>query len=346
MIRFFILSLLLCFSLSAAAQQFPQPADCRDRIASIICLVEPASDTDSNLFKRPCLPESSQYQSIFERHYDRSPEVIKKMYCHLERVFVEKSFPASAYASPITDSDGKIVSAAVGIRQEILDSPQSYPHWLTWKEEVSFGGSTSTTAPSMNLIHYQSNDNSPDMAVDFIMAHEFGHVFDFVNKFNQLLDCKWEKDPNGDMRPVGSCTPAPDSWSALSWAGIFQPLPANDYPLRKETCFYFCNGKFLSPNDSAVIFNGLMGSNFVSTYAASNMGDDWAESFAYYIVTKARGVQLQVETQGIAFDLTGHFHSSYMTTKRTYIENFLQGPFLYPGEGDVHQSSLKIIIDR
>lgn len=348
MIKSFILSLSMLLTFPALAQKYTQPTDCRDRIAQIVCLVDPvdSSTPDRDFIKRPCMPGSEHYAEVFERHFDRSPAAIKNMYCHLNKVFIEAQFGGTAFASPVTDANGKIVGGAVGIRKEVLDNPTTYPQWLSWKEETSFGGSKTITGPSLNLIHYDSNLNTHEMFIDFVLAHEFGHLFDMANRLNQLDDCRWEEDANGEEHLVGACTPKPGSWTALSWQQAQTPLPANDYPLRKETCFYFCNGKFLAPADSTTIFNGLVGSNFVSTYAASNIGDDWAESFAYFMMIQAQGFQLSVETHGNFFDLTGHFASDLLASKRTYTESFLRSPFLYPGEDNVIVISRKKIIDR
>lgn len=347
MTKLFCLSFSLLLTLPALAQKYSQPSDCRSHIAQIVCLVEPAdpSTPESGYLNRPCKPGGENYQSYFERHYDRSPDVIKNMYCHLGKIFVETSFQGTAYASQLVDANGKMTGGAIGIRKEVLDNPLTYPQWLSWKEETSFGGSTTVTGPSLNLIHYQANINTHDLFLDFVIAHEFGHLFDFTNRLNQLADCRWEDDDHGGHL-VGSCTPMAGSWTVLSWQGPGSPTPANDYPLRKETCFYFCNGHYLPEAGSTAMFSGLLGSNFVSTYAASNMSDDWAETFAYYTMIQARGFQLYVETHGNVFDLTGHFASDLLVSKRAYVTAFLQSPFLYPGEGNVTPTSQITIIDR
>jgi hypothetical protein len=341
MLRIAAFGLLLVTTLPAFAQNPAPFADCRSQISQIICLVDPVDSQapDQDFFNRPCLPESKNYQSFFEAHFDRSPVVLQKMYCHLKKINVEKTSFGTAYAATMPDANGKTIGGIIGIRKEVLDHALEFPSFLSWKEEISFGGSITSTDPRLDLIHYQSNPMSPSFTIDFLLAHEFGHLFDFANHLVQVSDCDW--DDKTDTQ-VGTCTVVPNTWGALSWSHAQKALPEQDYFLRDQTCFYSCNGKFLSPLATTTIFNGLMSSNFVSTYAASNMSDDWAESFAYYILSSAQPFNWQVETQGVTFDLTGHFHGDLLAGKRAYIQNFLNGPVLYPGEGATQPSGPRI----
>src|SRR5437868_8640862 len=116
MIKSFILSISMLLTLPALAQMYTQPTDCRDRIAQIVCLVDPVDSSmpDRNFIKRPCMPGSEHYAEVFERHFDRSPDVIKNMYCHLNRVFIEVQFGGTAFASPVTDASGRSEERRVG----------------------------------------------------------------------------------------------------------------------------------------------------------------------------------------------------------------------------------------
>lgn len=348
MFKIFFFSLLSLMTLPALAQQDSTPMDCRAQIAKIVCLVDKAtytSDDDRSFMDRPCLPGTENYIAFFEGHYDRSDAVIQKMYCHMARIFVEKSLEATAYASLAPDVNGKVIGGAVGIRQELLDHPMEHQRWLSWKEETSFGGSPSPQSPSLDLIHYQSSLNTFETMLDFTLDHEFGHLFDFANHLNSLDDCKWQQDGKGGGQMVGACTATAGSWTSLSWATIKAPLAADDYPMRSQLCFYFCNGHFIAPADAVVLFSQLMNTNFVSTYASWNMYEDWAENFAYYLMTRERGLGLTMETGGTTFDLTGHFNSSLLDSKRAYVENFLNKPYYYPGENPA-PARIRRIMDR
>jgi len=344
MLRIAAFGFLLVSALSAQAQESTL-ANCRNQIAHIVCWVDPVDSQvpGQNFFNRPCLPDSKKYQGFFEAHFDRSEAVLQKMYCHLEKIFVEKTAFGTAYAAIMPDANGKTTGGIIGIRQEVLDNPLEFPSFLSWKEEISFGGSIKSTDPRLNLIHYQANPMSHSFTIDFLLAHEFGHLFDFANHLVQVSDCDWDEETDSQ---IGTCTVVPNTWGAFSWSHAQKALPEQDYFLRDKTCFYSCNGTFLSPADAVTVFDGLMTSNFVSTYAASNMSDDWAENFAYYILSKGRPFGWQVETQGVIFDLTGHFQGDLLAGKRAYIEKFLQGSILYPGESNIVTTRAPFYIDR
>jgi hypothetical protein len=82
-----LISLLLVFSLSAFSQE-----ECRQNIADIICLVDPVDENNpfANLYNRPCLPTEAKYVSLFQRHFDHARPLIQKMYCTLEKIWIEK----------------------------------------------------------------------------------------------------------------------------------------------------------------------------------------------------------------------------------------------------------------
>src|SRR5688500_7622739 len=70
------------------------PAECRERIASLMCLVEPGAIGS----ERKCLPGGEKYASHFEALYDQYPPEIRRVFCSLRNIFVEKQFVGTAYA--------------------------------------------------------------------------------------------------------------------------------------------------------------------------------------------------------------------------------------------------------
>lgn len=351
-------SLVLTISLPAAAREFWIAPDvkievrktvpvrksavtdlrqCRAEIKNLICLVDPEGDSHQ---ARPCLPTTKNYAAPFEAHFDRSPDLIRRMYCHLDKIYVEKEFFATAYATLVTETNGAIKAGAIGIRETLLTGPVDFYHWLSWKEETSFGGSTNTAAPLLGLIKYKGAGVPDEMLFDHVVGHEFGHLFDMTAQLNRFDDCRWTEQPDGSWRMEGACTPAAGSWSELSWKGPFEPVADSEFPTRRGLCFYDCNGRFLPPDQAAPLFQQLLGSRFASTYAASSPMEDFAENFAYVLEHRlapwlgGRGVteHLVVEAGAQAFDLTRHFLSERIRPKREYIMKWLAGGPLYPGE--------------
>jgi hypothetical protein len=53
------------------------------------------------------------------------------MYCYLDKIYVEKKFIGTAYAEIRIDDDANVSGVAIGIRQEVLDSPIGFDDWLS-----------------------------------------------------------------------------------------------------------------------------------------------------------------------------------------------------------------------
>ncbi len=304
-------------------------AECRARVAQIVCLVDPPAFD----LTRTCRPESPQYAKYFEAHFDRSPDFIQRMYCHLEKVFVEQEFFGTAYAMSIgPDPTSPMTSAAIGIRREVLDSNISLDHWLSWKEETSFGGSLDSDDPRLGILQYTTNQPTGETFQDYVLNHEFGHIFDFANHLSAKIDCRLEQDANGQWDWVGKCLFAPGTFAEISWEKMESPARAKDrFIHQEELCYYSCKNH-LDPQIAAGIFSSFMGTRFSSLYGGNNYGDDWAEAFTQYIAFLRNGLEMKIEAQGQQFDLREHYLSPPLKIKRDYIENFLRNDPKYPGE--------------
>ena len=310
-------------------------SDCRKRIPSLLCWVDPVIDDDDSADAdgraRPCLKDSEKFASAFEGHFDRSPKLIQEMYCHLDKIWIEKSFAGTAYASPLVDKSGRVIAGGIGVREEVLNSPLSFDDWLSWKEETTFGGDLSTNAPRLHIIQYKSNHPTKEFFVDYLLDHEFGHLFDFANKLNRTLPCSYEKDADGNWKQVGKCTPLPGSWGEISWTDNREVKPAAEFPFREGVCFYFCNGKFVAPANIDAMFSGLMKSTFQTTYASRFATEDWAEAFALVLAHEQLGLSFGAQIGTHFYDLSQHLYSVELEPKRLFVDRFLSGIIYYPG---------------
>ena len=124
---------------------------CRQRIAQLVCLVNPSQSGGADR-SRTCLVGSEKYASHFEGHFDRSPDFVRKMYCYLDRIWIEKGFIGTAYADPLTTSKGKILAGGIGIRREVLESalPFDPHHQIDAAVEALAKGTEAFAAERMN----------------------------------------------------------------------------------------------------------------------------------------------------------------------------------------------------
>lgn len=301
---------------------------CHTRIAQAICVVDPLKDAMDNGTTRPCLPGGEVYEPSLQAAYDRFPQHLQRVFCQLEKIFVEKSTYGSAYAQLITDKNGNITGAGIGIRKDLLDLKIGIGHWASWKEQLSFGGSPTSYGVSPVLPVVNTSLNSFADFLYFVLAHEFGHILDFTNQLNHSDDCRFENN-----KMVGTCLPAAHSWTELSWINMLGTAQSQfDFPARKEFCFYSCK-QAMDVTRASQIYTGMFRTNFISVYAAQNPMEDFADTLAYYTIDRFLGAKYVIQmTDGSVFDVIAHLNSAVLSEKVKFIDRFLLGPVKYPGE--------------
>lgn len=65
--------------------------NCRNNIAKVICLVDPAKEgeePEQRIYQRT----SKSYAIYVEKIYDDYPTILQKMFCSLRHIFIEKIF--------------------------------------------------------------------------------------------------------------------------------------------------------------------------------------------------------------------------------------------------------------
>lgn len=299
------------------------PNDCRARIQSLMCLVDPPKKDE----QRVCLPGGEQYAHHFEEIYDRVPPVMQKMFCSLGAIYIEKKFFGTAYAGSTPGGS----AAALGIRQSVLDENLSLRSWATWKEQLSFGGKTDSydATPGLPEILVSPTPGVNDFLY-FVVVHEFGHFLDFANQVNEQIDCPPQTDPEEEPE----CRMKPDGWSGFSWETNLKPLPTSDFSTRAGLCFYMCEKGTLNPAMARQLYADLyLHSNFISAYAATNPWDDFADSVAYFLMHQELKKSYRLDTrQGLQYDVMSQLTSNRFQSKFEYIERLLQRADLaYPG---------------
>lgn len=303
----------------------PTPELCRQKISEVICVVNPAKKGE-DVDARPCLNSSNEqttlvYAQVFEQLFDHYPWSLQKLFCSVQRIFIEKVSFGTAYAKGLTDPNGNFNGAIIGIRQSVLDEKLSLSAWASWKEQLSFGGVKNSyqLTPGLPTVYTSTPNKQINDLLYFVISHELGHVFDFAHKLNKVENCSVTKDP--DEYPV--CDFVPGSWGAISWKNNQQPKDINDFPLRKSLCFYDCE-RPMSKNDINTLYSDLWKTTYISTYAATNPYDDFADSFAYYLMSDRLEFSYIIDTnQGMFFDPLYKLSGVTFSEKYNYIKKFL-----------------------
>jgi hypothetical protein len=305
-----------------------KPTNCRDHIRKILCLK--SADTDNQNKGSVCVEEGLNYAHFFEELYDVYPLALQKMFCSLTVINIERSFGGTAYAGIVKDVLGNIQGVEMGIRKSVLDENLNLQTWATWKEQLSFGGiaDSYTLTKGLPQISTHTNNKVNDFLY-FVVAHEFGHIFDFANELNKTKDVCADKEIDGK---ITECEMAEQSWGAISWITRNRPRLENDFINRSSLCFYSCNQKFIATSNINNLYSDLYNTNFISTYSSIQPWDDFADSLAYYLVRQNLDTKYIVNTaQGVTFDMIMKVNSPVWSDKYNYIKNFLERTdIIYP----------------
>lgn len=322
---------------SQFTESWVRPTDCRANIAKVLCEVEPAEGWGSTL-SRPCLGGEEQYIPYFEAIYDDLDGINQEMFCSLRRIFIERTFWATGYASQVYQrkEDGSVEllpGAVMGVRRSLLQVAPDFANWLSWKEQKNFVENDVEFKVPLKYPVYSTPKIDVSL-LQYVIVHEFGHMLDFANKINnvKIVDesCMDRVETDEDFERECQVSVAPESWGAFSWQRHRQVLPHKNFPGRDKLCFYDCQS-YMSSAEMLEFYDGLRQSDFISSYGASNMMDDFAEAWAvrWMIERKDADLLLHADESSIV-DTRVLYNSEKFREKREYMENFSKGEVLYP----------------
>ncbi len=321
----------------ATKDQWVRPTDCRKNIEEAICLVDAPKKGEDQL-SRKCLGGESKYIPKIQEIYDGMDSMNQNMFCSLRRIFIEKEFYATAYASSVylPKDDGsyeKGPGAFIGIRKSVLDKSFEFTDWLSWKEQLNF----TANAPELTVKLPYPTFSSPKAinSLQYVLTHEFGHLFDFSNNVNQEMlkdpECmkrvKTEEDYYKECEPYFEKT----SWGSFSWVHSGQVKPESDFELRDQVCFYGCSTYMDYKKDSETLYKGLQTSGFVSLYSLMSPYEDFAEAFAVKWMLEVDKSNLIIHASDkFEFDYAQVFAAKKFENKRKYLDTFYSQKVNYP----------------
>lgn len=323
-------------SLSEEDSAWERPTDCRANIAKVLCEVIPLQNDNEwyKLLDRKCLGNESQYLPAIEKIYDGLDSLNQGMFCSLRRIFIEQELDSTAYASVITKFDNEqgeqtLPGAVMGIRKSLLTNTIPMATWMTWKEQLNF---TEVNRELETPLAYPKFEIQGNLSfLQNVFGHEFGHLFDFANKINKInVDGSCLEKVEEENR--ASCYSfADDSWASLSWKSVREIKPEHDFFGRKRFCYYYCQPEDrMNESEMNRSYKEISLSDFVSTYAATNAYDDFAESWnTYWVIQRGSNVLLHVNPD-FRFSSKEIYQSDKFRSKREFIANFLKSKIAYP----------------
>ena len=284
---------------------------CRERIAKIICLVDPVKAvlTRTNVLTRPCLHDGQRYVAEILEIFDLYPQPIQRTMCGLKRIFIEKSFWASGYVHPHVN--------AIGIQQEFLENDTTISEWATWKERLPFAMSRLQQRIIQGLPVslpriVAGAPGAAKQASYYIIAHELAHRIDIANSISDI-----EKG----------------NFARFSWQVRNRHVHSTALPSGWEKpCFYLCNGHKLELSKIAGIYEELIKSPYVSLYATQNPAEDFAETLVFYLMSTLPNFQFELKVgASTVLDIKSIRRSRQLREKLSYVEMLLNRPSLAHG---------------
>jgi|GEM_PF-1180021 hypothetical protein len=325
-------------SLSEADQNWQHATDCRANISKVLCEVDPLpEDQWSELLDRRCLGNEQKYLPALLEIYDGFDSINQKMFCSLRRIFIEREYSATAYASSvgIKGENGKITQipgAVIGIRKSLLERKLDLAQWLSWKEQLNFTAIKNEFTTPLAYPVYKTHGDIP--LLQYVLVHEIGHLFDFANNINEVV----VDDPTCEARTTSrrqyhqECKPhfTPTSWGLISWENIYFLRAEKDFFGSDKFCFYNCKS-YPNKQDMLKTYKGLSNSDFLSGYAASSFMEDFAESWAAHWLIKTHKADLSLHaSRELNFKVSEKYNSKKFAQKRSYLEQFLKSEIKYP----------------
>ncbi len=244
------------------------------QIAKAVCQVAaPAHGADRYKANRPCVAaDSHRYVAAVESAFDVLPPFAQAQFCSVKRIYIESDFFGPAWSAPASDDNAAEI--LIGLRKADLDRGLGLEATLTAFEQQSFGDAG---AKSLRVV-VKPDAKAALPGLVWTLLHELGHTFDYRRTFNR---------PKSDVKFAAS-------WTALSWDDLSAVSATSDFKERRTICLNRCSGAFIAPAGADALYAGLMAHGFVSQLAATNAMDDFADSFAYWVMSKYLGVELSV----------------------------------------------------
>jgi hypothetical protein len=209
------------------------------------------------------------------------PEIVKRHFeAHAIGVFLVRDLGGTAYGEMLVE-DAKVRRGLIVLDVGSLDRVANA--WATWRERSPFSDSESI---QIEATIERDADDTRAQAIQYILLHEIAHLVGAAQR--QHPD--WN-DKNAD--------PANYPFSRLSWRMDGKaPASRHDsaFPLSAKVGYYKFKAASLKSEDIERVYRQFGQSGFVSLYAATNMFDDFAETYAMYVhvVLQRRPWQLRI----------------------------------------------------
>lgn len=261
----------------------------------LIDTVEPASDLlldylhlDNRRNGYDSVPQKPAHWQLFAKDVvaaidDFPPQVRRMLDDNAIGIFLVSNLGSSAFTDFLVELNQRRMGVIV-LDVEALDRKAN--EWASWKENTPFVESKTIT-PEIRIA--SDRDNSRRRALAYVILHELGHLVGGSIKAHP----DWTT--GGD--------PADYAFSNIAWKKSNDSTVSRSeliFPERSSIRFYADKARKTAASDIPTIYLHWQKTDFVTLYAAMNVYDDFAETFAMYVhvVLQHRPWQLTLVEDG------------------------------------------------
>ena len=221
---------------------------------------------------------SAKIVQTFQAVFDLYPVPVQKLMCKIDGFMIEQHFDSSASTCGMGCSH-------INIRKGLFDRDLNMDEWTSWKDQLNFG--------AKNDNQFKLESDLPVVRTDgqlsflyFLLIHELGHT---VERTNAELN----------------------EWAALS------SDEKNKFPGKENLCSYWCHTSPIARARAASMYENLFAhTDFLSMYAARLEEEDFADSFAFYVMIEVMKHTYEVRMPGgTVYDVGAKLHSPVFEKK-------------------------------
>ena len=210
------------------------------------------------------------------------PEPLKRrLGRQLAGIYFVDDFGGSGFSDVIRDAQGTAVAAFVVLDPAVLRK-RTANEWATWKENTPFKPDARF---ALTATIEKPADDTRKQAIQYILLHELGHVLSVGARVHPDWNLSPAKVPKAERYPFFD----------LSWAidrGRYVTRFDDRFPQRANVVYYF--GARIPASGMATVYEALERTNFPTLYAATQPGDDFAESVASYVHVVMMGKPFEI----------------------------------------------------
>lgn len=266
------------------------------------------------------LPAQAISEACKDISLSLSPALNKLLNERLIGIFSVKDLGGSGFAEEILEETTRKPYAIIVLDRDVLLKRRA-DEWASWKENSIFQPRQQGGFRLRMIIEFEK-DNTVRNAVRYLLLHELGHTLGLVSDIHP----SWNSPENAISRDY--------PFMKLSWKTDNQEksvsLFDDKFPERKKIRFYSFHKAQLTNEEMPAVYGNLQKStNFVSLQAATNVWEDFAESFVTYVhvLRDKKPWQVRIESdKGLSDALNACWREKRCEQKKAFMDRWFNHP--------------------